>query len=128
VKFALLLAILVVLAGCGGAQSAGNDRTPRYDLAIMYWPTGRGGEARTATLTCDPDGGTHPDPVKACDALLRNEDALQRVPPDRACTEIYGGPQLATVSGLNVDASFSRQNGCEISRWDKLATVLELPG
>jgi hypothetical protein len=126
-RVALLLA-LALAAGCGGTEAAGDDRPPRYDLTVTYWPTGRGGEARTATLTCDPDGGSHPDPVSACDALLEHEDALDPVAGDVACTQIYGGDQVATLSGAGVNASFSRANGCEISRWDKLAPLLDLSG
>jgi hypothetical protein len=97
-------------------------------VTITYWPVGRGGESRSATLTCDPDGGSHPNVAQACDALLTHEDALKPVAGDVACTEIYGGPQLATVSGGGVQASFNRTNGCEIARWEALAPLLELPG
>jgi hypothetical protein len=124
----VFLLVLALASGCGGTEPAGDDRPPRYDLTITYWPTGRGGEARTATLTCDPDGGSHPDPVRACDALLEHEDALEPVAGDVACTQIYGGDQVATLSGAGVNASFSRANGCEISRWDKLAPLLDLSG
>jgi hypothetical protein len=79
-------------------------------------------------LTCDPDGGSHPDPVSACDALLEHEEALEPVAGDVVCTQIYGGDQVATLSGAGVNASFSRANGCEISRWDKLAPLLDLSG
>lgn len=120
-----MLAAVVLASGCG-TEAAGDDRPPRYDLTITYWPTGRGGEARTATLTCDPDGGSHPDPVSACDALLEHEDALEPVAGDVACTQIYGGGQEATATGPGVDAAFSRTNGCEIARWDALAPVLDL--
>jgi Subtilisin inhibitor-like len=126
VKLACFLATLLLLAGCGSGHSG--SAQPRYDLTINYWPAGRGGEARSATLTCDPDGGSHPDPARACDALLSHEDALEPVGQGVACTEIYGGPQLATVSGANVHAVFSRENGCQIARWEKLAPLLELSG
>jgi hypothetical protein len=126
VKLASSLALFLLLAGCGSGQSGSVE--PRYDLTISYWPVGRGGEARTATVTCDPDGGSHPDPARACDALLSHEDALEPVAKQVACTEIYGGPQVAVVSGGAVRAVFSRTNGCEIARWDKLAPLLELPG
>jgi hypothetical protein len=119
--------LLALAAGCGGTEAAGDDRAPRYDLTVTYWPTGRGGEARTARLTCDPDGGSHPDPVSACDALLEHEEALEPVAGDVACTQIYGGDQVATITGAGVQASFSRTNGCEIARWDELADVLVLP-
>ena len=125
-KLAVLFLATALLAGCGSDGDGGGSSQPRYDLTITYWPTGRDGESRSATLTCDPDGGTHPDPNGACDALLENEDALQPVPGDVACTEIYGGPQLATVSGSGVDATLSRTNGCEIARWDALRAVIQL--
>jgi hypothetical protein len=124
-KIAVLLAALAILAGCG-SDGGGGSSEPRYDVTISYWPTGRSGEALSATLQCDPDGGTHPDPNGACDALLQNEDALEPIPGDVACTEIYGGPQLATISGPGVEASFSRENGCQIARWDALKAVLEI--
>jgi hypothetical protein len=128
-KLAVLLAATALVAGCG-SNSGGSPDQPRYDLTIIYWPLGRGGDAgpRSATLTCDPDGGSHPDPAKACDALLGHEDALRPVAGNVACTEIYGGPQLAIVSGPKVHASFNRTNGCEIARWEALAPLLELPG
>lgn len=84
----------------------------------------------TWTLTCDPPGGDHPDPEEAC-AVLAEEapDIFEPVPADQVCTQIYGGPQLATVTGQfegqEVDAAFSLENGCEIDRWDRMGPVLE---
>ena len=87
------------------------------------------GQKRTWTLTCDPAGGTHPDPAEACAALTTHGAAA--LPPKRkdvACTEVYGGPQRATVTGTwrgrPVRSSFSRTDGCEIRRWDLLRGLL----
>jgi hypothetical protein len=124
-KLACFLAALTFLAGCG-SDGAGSSAEPRYDVTIVFWPEGADGESRQATLRCDPDGGTHSDPNGACDTLLENEDALEPVSDDVACTQIYGGDQRATITGAGVQASFSRANGCEIARWDALAPVLEL--
>jgi subtilisin inhibitor-like len=124
-KLACFLAALALLAGCG-SDGAGSSAEPRYDVTIVFWPEGAEGESRQATLRCDPDGGTHSDPNGACDTLLENEDALQPVAGDVACTQIYGGDELATITGARVQASFSRANGCEIARWDALRPVLEL--
>ena len=118
------LVALLVAAGCGSQAAAPAE--PRYDLTITFWPTGRGGEPRSATLTCEPAGGTHPDPAKACEALLAHMDALDPVPPGVACTQVYGGAQVASISGSGLDATFSRTNGCGIGRWDALAPVLEI--
>jgi hypothetical protein len=47
------------------------------------------------------------------------------VPKNVACTEIYGGPQVARVAGIlrgrRIGASFNRENGCEIARWNRVA-------
>lgn len=82
----------------------------------------------TMTLTCDPVGGDHPQAQEACDALAAaGAEVLEPVPDDQPCTMIYGGPQTATVKGTfegaDVDASFSRQDGCELDRWDRLGTT-----
>jgi hypothetical protein len=50
------------------------------------------------------------------------------VSPRAVCTEIYGGPQLSrvvgTVNGRRVRATFTRTNGCEISRWQRISPWL----
>ena len=82
------------------------------------------------TLTCDPPGGTHPRPEEACTALELDPAALEPLPPDSVCTQIYGGPEEAevvgTLNGEQVNATFSRQNGCEIDRWMRMAGILQL--
>ncbi len=53
-------------------------------------------------------------------------------PADQMCTEIYGGPETAevtgTLDGASVDAEFHRTNGCGIADWDLFATLLPEPG
>ena len=99
---------------------------------ITFWPEGPDGPSREATLTCDPAGGTHPDPEAACEVLAATSDTevLAPVPPDTACTMIFGGPEQATAVGVlngeEVDASFERSNGCELDRWDRHAALLQL--
>ncbi|HMO11960.1 MAG TPA: SSI family serine proteinase inhibitor [Actinotalea sp.] len=103
------------------------------DLTVSLDSTGSG-TSETWTLTCEPAGGDHPDPDAACAALAAagGAPAFDPVPRDTAGTEIWGGPQVATVEGtvdgVRVSADFSRTNGCEISRWDALADLLGSPG
>ena len=58
--------------------------------------------------------------------------ALPEVPPNQMCTQIYGGPQTARITGTwdgkAVDASLKRTNGCETARWDALRPLLPAGG
>ena len=128
---ASLLALAIALGGCGGDDGTGTGTAPAADAGpaaeltvVVTTDTGR----REATLECDPDGGTHPNPEEACRVLAANVGALEPVPPDVACTQEYGGPERArirgTLSGREIDAKLNRSNGCEISRWDHLEGVL----
>ena len=125
--------VVLVLAGCAtGAGGAPDDPVTGPDVAaeltIGLDETGDG-TVVTWRLTCAPSGGDHPDPAAACAALeAAGGAAFAPLAPDAICTELYGGPQTATVTGTvdgePVDARFSRINGCEISRWDALAPLL----
>jgi hypothetical protein len=127
---ALLLPACGSEGGDGGAEAAPTPPTPTIELRVEFFPKGAGAAGETATLTCDPVGGTHPRPGEACAALDAHPDALDPVPPEAVCTQIYGGDQTATVIGVvrgrEVDASFNRTNGCEIARWEGLAPLLQL--
>lgn len=132
----------LVLAACG--DEAGDSETdadppaatsaPESDTSLTVTvDPGEGGSTEEWTLTCDPPAGTHPDPEAACATLDHlDPSVMEPVPPDQMCTQIYGGPQTATVSGTwngePLVAEFSRQNGCEIDRWDAVVDLLVNPG
>jgi subtilisin inhibitor-like len=91
---------------------------------ITVWPNGQGHEPkRTYTLTCAPVGGTLPHAAQACAKLTQLKDPFVPTPLGTPCTQIYGGPQEALVvgrfRGMNVDARFSMNGGCEIARWKR---------
>ena len=125
-----LLAV-VALAACAGG-SAGTS--PPTALKVTYWENGRGTSTPvTWTLRCNPARGSLPRPAVACRRLVKGGPKLfAAVPPDTVCTEIYGGPQVArvtgTVKGTRVWTTFTRTNGCEISRWQRLSPWLLPPG
>ena len=151
----VLVAASLALVGCAGTASPGAPAvSPTSAVPMSPSPTtpgpptaGRGGagpaspvasltvvarDGDTVTrsrLTCDPEGGDHPSPAAACLALSRQgERALPPVPRGLMCTELYGGPQTATVTGQwrgeRVNSRLSRVNGCEIERWDALVGLL----
>jgi Subtilisin inhibitor-like len=123
-KLVSLCALAVVLTACGNDAGDGGDAPPSTSLTITYRADDTA-EPVVQTLTCDPSGGDVPDPPAACNSLIEADNPFAPTPPATACTEIYGGPQTATVTGTfrgePVDASFERTNGCEIARWDSLA-------
>lgn len=71
-----------------------------------------------------------PDPAAACELLQNSAEALffTKADPTLQCTQQFGGPQTATISGTidgrPVDGSFSLSDGCEIDRWNTLAPLL----
>lgn len=90
------------------------------------------GSTTTWRLTCDPPGGDHPDAQKACAALADHRSALNPVPKDRMCAQVYGGPEKATVTGTwrgeQVFAALNRTNACESARWDALVPLVPAGG
>jgi hypothetical protein len=74
-----------------------------------------------------PDGAVERRVVTRPPNRLTADD-LRPVPTDVACTQVYGGPATArvtgTLEGRRVDASFKRTDGCEIARWDRVQGLL----
>ena len=126
-----MLAVVALVACSTGSAGPAQAST---SLTITYWPDGANATEKSRwTLRCAPVGGTLPRPARACKRLMAGGMALfAPVPPRVACTEIYGGPQAArvvgTFKGKRVFASFSRGNGCQISRWQNLSPWLLPPG
>ena len=91
-------------------------------LQITVWPNGQGhAPKRTYTLQCAPLGGNLPQRATACTRLAKMTRPFAPTPKDTACTQIYGGPEEALVTGrfrgALIRAHFNRKNGCEIGRW-----------
>lgn len=139
----LMLLTVLLLSACGGGDDAGGGLQPGQDalggsdrasndLVIEVDP-GDGSPVQRYTLTCVGAGasGDLPDPEAACAHLEGLEDPFAEPPADQICTQQYGGPQTATITGLwqgePVDVSLSRTDGCEISRWDALSPLLPVP-
>jgi len=97
-------------------------------LQITVWPHGHGhpGE-RSYALRCAPAGGTLPRPAAACAQLARLAHPFAPTPQGTVCTQIYGGPQQALVTGRfrgrAVRARFSRTDGCETARWNRVSLL-----
>jgi hypothetical protein len=121
-----VLLCLAALAGCGEDDEAAAPAPPLADLRVSVDPDGRGSRpARTASVRCSA-----PSDSAACRAAAAlTPDDLAPVRRGTVCTQIYGGPEVARITGTlrgeRVDARFSRENGCEIARWEAVQPLLE---
>ncbi len=90
-------------------------------LLISLFPQGPNGSVQRWTVHCPG--------AKPCARLQAGGRALFRpVRADMACTMIYGGPEVAivrgTLNGRRVWARFTRRDGCQIARWNRVAFLL----
>ncbi len=123
----LLLVVVVALAGCGSDEpnpsAPGDDQLAQ--LVITVDDDGEGGApARELELNC-----AEPTDSTACGAVAGvSARDLAPTPSDTACTQLFGGPETATVKGQirgeDVNATFSRSDGCEIERWKRVEPLL----
>jgi hypothetical protein len=130
---ALLFVLVLAAAGCGSdddEQAAAPPAQAETALVVRVDLDGESGpqQQREAEVRCTGAGGS---PACAAAADLKPAD-FAPVPGDVACTQQYGGPQTAHVTGTlrgeNVDARFSRTDGCEITRWEQVSGLLEAAG
>lgn len=108
------------------------------DLVLVAGPPGA--QQPPVTLVCDWAGGTisgtHPQALQACAdlrAALQAGDPFAPVAPDAMCTQQYGGDAVVEVSGavlgadgspVDVAATFTLTDGCQISRFQAMGAVL----
>ena len=125
----LVLVLVLALAACTGGGAA----FPEADLTVTVEHPDF--DPVTYEISCAGDAatvdGTDLDAEAACAAL--SDPAVQSrlidgPPAGQACTEIYGGPDTATITGTldgePVSAQIDRANGCGISDWDELLADL----
>jgi hypothetical protein len=112
--------------GAGNAELSISVKPSEAEPALNY------------TLVCQNGApaaeSKHPAAEAACAALKNNAGLLSPSTKGtaQACTEQYGGPQQATVTGIvdetPVDVTFARTNGCEISAWNAAQEILGVAG
>ena len=129
-------ALLLTACGTAGGQepdAAGSPGAAERTLVVEV-DAGDGGPPQRWTLVCgDEATGEHPEPAAACARVLRTDDPFAPPPADLVCTQLYGGPETARVTGTwdgdPVDVELSREDGCAIARWDSLVPLVPLvPG
>jgi hypothetical protein len=119
-RFSVALVLCAALiAGCGEDDEP-PAATPGGSVADLTVEVDPGG--KKATVQCDA-------PEDCPEVAALDPKVFEPTAGNVACTQQYGGPEKATVKGTfkgePVDATFSRENGCEIARWEDAAPVLE---
>jgi hypothetical protein len=124
----VLVAALVASTSLWGATPSSTS------LRVTYWEDGAlTSKSVTWTVRCNPASGSLDRPARACARLAAGGVKLfAPLGKNIMCTEIYGGPQEARVvgrvAGKRVWATFTRRNGCEIDRWQRISPWLVPPG
>jgi hypothetical protein len=129
--FAIIaVAAVAVAAGTAGLAGAAGSSS-HTAITVTFWESGQRSSADPDvwTLRCDPARGSLPNPSVACKRIEAGGWRLVApVPASAICTQIYGGPQVARVVGFlegrRVWARFTRENGCQIGRWNRLSPWL----
>lgn len=132
------LVLAGVLAACGTSSAPGapgsptaapstpSSQAPATSLTVSV--TGvPGRQPIDWTLTCDPAGGSHPDPAGTCAALARMKNPFAPLPRGVMCPMIVTGPGAATITGTwrgqRVHVVLTR-GGCDLVRWGRLSKLL----
>jgi hypothetical protein len=86
-------------------------------------------------VSCLPHtiSGTHPNKRAICAAIAKQGSRLfARVPKGIMCSQIYGGPETATITGTalgrKINATYSRTDGCQVARWNTASAFFTFPG
>ena len=128
-RIAAVIALLGIV-GCGaGGSSPEAGSAGAIELKISYWAQGQtSATPQKWTLRCAPGGGTLPQAAAACRKLAAMQNPFAPVPRGAICTDQYGGPQVALVTGTfrgrALWTRLQRRNGCEIARFQRLSFLV----
>lgn len=94
---------------------------PATLMNLSVQPDDQARDSRTAVLTCDPDGGTHPDAAGACRTLASADGNFHALPAAHSnvmCPQVYK-PVVFTAHGTWHDRPVQFQkrfaNACQAS-------------
>jgi len=111
----IAIGAVAVLTACGSSSPA---TPPQASLRVMLEPTGADGPHSTWAVACPSATQT-----AACARLFATTEAFTPPPANGACTMIYGGPQVLSVTGnvgdRRVTYHTGRTNGCQIADYER---------
>jgi hypothetical protein len=124
-------------AGCGADPDPQPSDSTRHevdsagtsDTALAISVQDPTGHTRLYTLTCDPDGGTHPMPELACRALASADNPFSPATDGtlgRHCYRLPSGYEAVvrgTWHGRAVSVTYDQSTSCARERWAAIAAV-----
>jgi hypothetical protein len=135
---ALAVAGVALLAGCGEDPRPAPAAPAGSAIVLAIRLDDGAGATSTGRLTCSRGRQSASGAIagrvpaaRLCARVRAIAPLLTQPPPARrACTQIYGGPQSArvtgTLDGRAVDRRFARRNGCEIADFARVAGALSV--
>jgi hypothetical protein len=134
-----VIARLLIAAVAAGAlvfalAGAGSDDAVRLTVTFSRAPGARHvAHLRCAGNSARADGFLRSVGARRACATARRLAAFlaSRPPSNRACSEIFGGPERALVTGTigsrRVRRAFARTDGCETADWRRAIPLLPRP-
>ena len=136
---ALALLGAMTLGACGESDEPAAQQATTgsavIELTVLY--DDGSGRKTSGTLTCrgadrHAEGALQgrASAAELC-AQARGVSELLTSEPDagRACTQVYGGPETAVVTGMidgqKIERRFTRTNGCELADYTRAAGLLQ---
>lgn len=126
---AVIVGVITLAPACAASGNA------KANLVIQYQPTSSSAPVKL-TVSClgsRATAGTHPNRKAIC-ALLAKKGVkiFAPTPAGTACSMIYGGPEIARVTGTvgstKVKATFNKTDGCQVARWQAALPLFTFRG
>ena len=123
--------ILIIVSGLAITSCSQTNSTPTSSTPTPSPETRPETSASSSSLTITSSDRVIflqcPSAKKECDRLAKMKDE----PGGQVCSQVYGGPQTATIKGLlnkkPVDIKLSLSDGCKISQWEKWQWLVPIP-
>ncbi|HEY8201194.1 MAG TPA: subtilase-type protease inhibitor [Actinomycetota bacterium] len=121
----LLLTAVAAIPAAAGTRVTESIRPAGYARSVMKLTINDGetydpGTARRVKLTCDPAGGTHPDPKTACEQLHEVDGDFAKLDVNPGPCPLIYRPVTATAKGSwqgsPVDYQETFSNSCDLAR------------
>jgi hypothetical protein len=135
----MVAGVFVLAAGLTGGhagisnQAGVRQASSSSNLMISYHPSASSQVTFKVSCLARSISGTHPNKKAICAAIAKQGTRLfAPVPTGIACSQIYGGPETATITGTvkgrKINSAFSRTDGCQVARWNNGRSMFTFPG